>query len=47
MVVISKAFRAALGLCRWLDNHWIGDLIGAFALFASGYAMIFMAGVLQ
>lgn len=30
-----------------LDDHWIGDLIGAISLFGWGYVMFFFAGVMQ
>lgn len=35
--------RAAL---RRLDAHWLGDLIGAASLFATGWLLFVIAGVL-
>lgn len=31
---------------RRLEEHWIGDLIGAACLFGTGYLLFFAAGVL-
>lgn len=41
---VSKRVRAAM---RRLDNHWVGDVIGAVSLFVAGLVMIIVAGVLS
>ena len=40
-------FRTILTAARWLDDHWIGDLIGAVSFFGTGYILLFLSGVLQ
>lgn len=46
-----SAFRAGwrwlVRLNRWIDNCWLGDLLGAASLFIMFYAGMIMVGVLQ
>jgi hypothetical protein len=30
-----------------MDDHWLGDVLGAVALFVSGWLMVVIAGVLS
>jgi hypothetical protein len=39
--------RKLIAGARWLDNHWLGDLIGAVCLMIIGYIGFFSAGILQ
>jgi hypothetical protein len=39
--------RKLIAGARWLDNHWLGDLIGAVCLMIIGYSGFFIAGILQ
>jgi len=32
---------------RWLDNHWVGDLIGAACLFLTFWIGLLFVGVYQ
>lgn len=31
-----------LRVMRGCDDHWLGDLIGAFCLFGTGYGLLFL-----
>ena len=44
--VIKGLCFALIRAARRLDDHWIGDLIGAACLFGTGYLLFFAAGVL-
>lgn len=41
------ALRGAIRWLVWLDDSWLGDLIGAVCLAATGYLLFFFAGILQ
>lgn len=34
-------------LSTFLDNHWLGDVIGVVAIFATGWLALVFAGVMQ
>lgn len=41
------AFQRLVSAVRALDDHWIGDLIGAVSLFALGWTWLAIGWVLQ
>lgn len=42
-----SAWRRLLRVARALDDHWIGDLIGAASLFAALYVGLLVAWVMR
>jgi len=39
--------RKLIAGARWLDNHWLGDLIGVLSLFGGLWLGLMIAEVLQ
>ena len=42
---VGKSLRRAIRAAVWLDNHWIGEVIGVVSLFALLWMMLFAAAV--
>lgn len=44
---MNRALAQVLRAARALDDHWIGDLLGAISLFALGWMWLVIGWVLQ
>ncbi|MFD1914147.1 hypothetical protein [Halodurantibacterium flavum] len=44
---LRAGWRRTVHVMRWLDDHWIGDLIGVIALFGCLYLFLLLTWVIS